>query len=43
VPNFGQRSSDRTTIAAGVVLGATAATGLRVVGSAVRSLLPRRT
>jgi membrane protein len=41
-PNFGARASDRTTIAAGFVLGATVATGVRVLRAAVRPLRPRR-
>lgn len=38
LPSFGRRASDRTTIAAGAVLGALAVTGVRVLGGAVRSL-----
>lgn len=36
--SFGKRAEDRVTLAAGVVLGATAALGLRAVGSAVAIL-----
>lgn len=38
LPSFGKRAEDRTTLAAGLVLGATAALGLRAVGSAVAAL-----
>lgn len=38
LPTFGQRGQDRTTLAAGVVLGAVAAVGVRVASSAVASI-----
>lgn len=38
VPAFGQRAADRTTIAAGFVLGATVAAGLRTLRNAVREV-----
>lgn len=37
-PSFGQRSRDRTTLAAGVVLGVGAVAGVRVVAGAARTL-----
>lgn len=42
-PSFGQRSADRTTLAAGVVLGATVVAGWHAVTSALRSLASRQT
>ncbi len=38
-PNYSTRAADRTTIAAGVVLGALAVTSLRVVGQGVSTLV----
>lgn len=38
LPTFGQRSADRTTLAAGAVLGALAAGSLAAVGSGLRGL-----
>ncbi|GAB2686195.1 YihY/virulence factor BrkB family protein [Thalassiella azotivora] len=37
-PSFGQRSADRTTLAAGAVLGAIALTGARAVAGAARTV-----
>lgn len=42
VPAFGQRTADRTTMAAGAVLGATAALVVGAAGRAVKSILTRR-
>ena len=42
IPAFGPRSQDRASIAAGAVLGATAAIALGSVGRTIRSLLTRR-
>jgi membrane protein len=42
LPNFGQRSADRTTLAAGLVLGATVATGLHIGRTLVRAAVPGR-
>jgi membrane protein len=45
VPNYGARAADRTTLLAGAVLGATAAVGVRVLGTAgktVRNLFRAR-
>ncbi|MEP6799515.1 MAG: YihY/virulence factor BrkB family protein [Lapillicoccus sp.] len=42
VPAFGQRTADRTTIAAGVVLGATVAVAAGSAGRAVKALFTRR-
>jgi membrane protein len=41
VPTYSDRAADRTTLAAGAVLGATAAIGLRVLGEAARVLRGR--
>ncbi len=38
LPTFGTRTADRTSLAAGAVLGATAAVGLRLVGNGIRSI-----
>lgn len=38
LPSFGQRSQDRTLLAAGLVLGAVGAVGVRVAGSAVAAI-----
>jgi len=42
IPAFGPRTQDRASIAAGAVLGATAAIALGSVGRTIRSLLTRR-
>lgn len=39
LPSYSARAADRTTIAAGVVLGVVAVTGLRVVGQGVSTLV----
>ncbi|GAB3678527.1 YihY/virulence factor BrkB family protein [Angustibacter aerolatus] len=41
LPSFGQRSTDRVSIAAGAVLGATALVAARAVGGGVRTVLGR--
>jgi membrane protein len=41
LPTFGKRAADRTTLAAGVVLGAVAATGLGAARRGIRTLLRR--
>lgn len=42
IPAFGQRTADRTTLAAGAVLGATVAVGLNAAGRALRAVAFRR-
>ena len=42
IPTFGERTSDRASLTAGAVLGATAAIALATVGRTLRSVLSRR-
>ncbi|KRF27276.1 YihY/virulence factor BrkB family protein [Phycicoccus sp. Soil802] len=42
LPTFGQRAADRTSVAAGAVLGAVGAVALGTIGRGIRSLLRRR-
>ena len=42
LPTFGQRAADRTSVAAGAVLGAVGAVALGAVGRGIRSLVRRR-
>ena len=42
IPTFGERTSDRASLTAGAVLGATAAIALAMVGRTVRSVFGRR-
>ncbi len=42
VPNFGARTQDRTTLAAGAILGATAAMALGAASGVIRGLVSRR-
>jgi membrane protein len=42
LPTFGQRAADRTSVAAGAVLGAVGAVALGTIGRGIRSLFRRR-
>jgi membrane protein len=42
LPTFGQRAADRTSVAAGAVLGAVGAVALGTIGRGIRSLVRRR-
>lgn len=42
LPTFGQRAADRTSVAAGAVLGAVAAVAIGTLGRGIRSLVRRR-